>query len=118
MKPVFLITVMIAVFVPGAGAQSSPTCDSVVTKVSLENTAGLTSERQASLKRLLIGRCFQREHGDVLGEAVYKQLRRWGYKQPTVYDPASILILNGGVHPSPVAVAIDFHLTGSDQLTK
>ncbi len=114
----FLVATMIAAFMAGANAQSSPACDSVVTKVSLEDTTGLTAARQSSLRKLLIGRCFQREDGEVLSGAVYHELRTWGYMQPTVYEPVNIVVLDDGVHPSPVAVTIDFRLTGLDQSAK
>jgi hypothetical protein len=117
MKPVVFITVMMAIFDAGASAQSSRACDCVVKEVSLENTIGITAERQASLRTLLIGRCFQWEHGEVLSEPVYNQLRSWGYRRPTVYDP-NILVLHDDVHPSPVAVTVDFRIGDLDQSTK
>ena len=88
-----------------ATAQTSPACDSVVSNITFENTSGLKPEQRASLEGLLMGRCFQREHPDVLTEAVYRQLLDWGFKQPTVYDPDhghSIRVLDGKATPTPV----------------
>ena len=110
-----LALLMLTVFAANGGAESSSPCDSVVRKVSLESTTGLTTEHQVSLRNLLMGRCFQREHGDVLSEAVYNQLRGWGYEKSIVYDPSALRILDDRIRPSPVAVTIDFCLDGSDR---
>jgi hypothetical protein len=117
MKAALVVTMLIGLFTAGATAQSSPACDSIVKKVSFENMTGLNPEQQASLRVLLVGRCFQREHGDVLSKAVYDELRGWGYKQPTVGDPL-ILPLDDSLHPSPVAITIDFRLRSSDRSAK
>lgn len=111
------IAVLLAFSSEMPAAQSSQRCDSVVKKVSFENPAGLTGRQRASLTKLLVGRCFQREDPSVLSQAVYDQLRRWGYKQATVIDPdkaGDIRVLDANRHPSPVAVTLDFRLTGSD----
>jgi len=105
---------LIAVFNASASAKSPAACDSIVKKVSFENMTGLNPEQQASLRALLVGRCFQQEHGDVLSKAVYDELRGWGYKQSTVEDPL-ILLLDDSLHPSPVAITIDFSLRSSDR---
>jgi hypothetical protein len=114
----FTTIVLFSVF---ATAQSPQSCDSVIKKIAFENTSGLSKGQQAELSKLLMGRCFQREHPGVLSEAIYEQLRKWGYKRPTVYDPdkgADIRVLDSNVHPSPVAVTIDFRLTGLDKSQK
>lgn len=111
------IAVLLAFSSGMAAAQSSQTCDSVVKKVSFEHPNGLNSRQRASLTKLLVGRCFQREDPSVLSQAVYDQLRKWGYKQATVIDPdkaGDIRVLDVNIHPSPVAVTIDFRLSGSD----
>jgi hypothetical protein len=45
-------------------------------------------------------------------------LRLWGYRNATVYDPNNFVVLDQTVHPAPIAVAIDFRLSGSDALPK
>ncbi len=121
MKTALLLSTLIVLLSVVGNAQTSPSCDSVVENVAFESAKGLSVERQASLKKLLIGRCFQRNNPSDLSEAVYKQLRAWGYKQPTVYDPDKghdIRVLDESVKPSPVAVTIDFRLTGLDEPIK
>ena len=88
--------------------------DSIVEKVSFENPAGLTFEQKASLNELLMARCFYRADGSSLSEAVYRQLRRLGYKSAYVQDPI-VRVLDRSVHPLPVSVTIDFVLTTSDR---
>jgi|SRR6516162_3621924 hypothetical protein len=115
MKTGLLFSILLFLLSVVGNAQTSSSCDSVVKKVAFEYTTGLSPEQQTSLKKLLIGRCFQRRSPGVLSEAVYKQLLAWGFKQPTVYDPDhghDILVLDETVKPSPVAVTIDFRLTG------
>lgn len=117
MKTGRFVALLLAVWSVSANAQSSRTCDSVVRTVAFENTTGLTAEQRTSLSKLLVGRCFQLEHPDVLSEAVYQQLQRWGYRQPVVYDPEKghdIRVLDGTLYPTPVAVTVDFRLRGSD----
>jgi TonB family protein len=97
--------------------QNPRKCDYVVKQISLENPTGLTPEQRIGLEKLLVGRCFERGDPSTLSEAVYDQLRRWDYKQPTVIDPDKdhdIRVLDDSLHPSPVAVTIDFRLSGSD----
>ena len=118
MKTGLLFTMLFVLLSVGASAQIAPSCDSIVKKVTFENTNGLNPEQTTRLSKLLMGRCFQREHPEVLSEAVYRQLRAWGFKQPTVYDPDhghAIQVLDDTVTPKPVAVAIDFRVVGLDK---
>jgi hypothetical protein len=121
MKTGLLFTTLFVLLSVAATAQGSPTCDSVVKKVAFENTTGLTTKQVSSISKLLVGRCFKREHPQVLSEAIYRQLREWGYKQPTVIDPdkgRDIRVLNATAIPSPVAVTIDFRVSGFDDFRK
>ena len=96
----------------GFATGGSPAChdgDSIVRRVSLEDTVGLTSAQKSTLHSLWIDQCFYREHGDKLGEAVYRQLRKWGYTKAYVQDPI-IRVLNRSSNPSSVSVTIDFVL--------
>jgi hypothetical protein len=116
MKTGWLVVLLVTLASTTATAQSSSNCDSVVKKVSFEDTTGLTPEQRTNLSKLLLGRCFRREDPVVLSEALYHQLRRWGYKHAEVIDPDKghdIRILDESVHPSPVAVTIDFRLGGT-----
>ena len=87
--------------------------DSIVKKVSFENAGGLTSEQKSTLSHLLMGRCFYHADGSLLGEAVYRQLRRFGYRNVFVEDPI-IRVLDRSVRPSPVSITVDFVLTNPD----
>jgi hypothetical protein len=82
----------------------------VVKDVSFENPSGLTAEQLAQLHALVAGRCYNPVS---ISKHVYDQLRLWGYEKATVYDP-STRVLEGDVHPSPIAIAIDFRLRGTD----
>lgn len=116
-KTGLFIALLLAILSGTVSAQGPRKCDSVVKKVSLENPTGLTPEQRNSLQKLLVGRCFHREDPSVLSKAVYDQLRRWGYKRPTVIDPDKghdIRVLDDSLHPSPIAVTIDFRLSGLD----
>jgi hypothetical protein len=95
-------------------SESPCIADAVVSKVSFEYTTGLSPKRQTSLTNLLLGRCFDRRDDVKLSEAVYNQLRAWGYRRATVYDPL-VRVLDSKSHPSPVAITIDFRLTGRDR---
>ena len=95
---------------------TSPICDggdSIVKKVSFETAGGLTSEQKSTLSDLLMGRCFYQTDGSLLGEAVYRKLRRFGYRNVMVEDPI-IRVLDRGLRPSPVSITIDFVLTNPD----
>lgn len=109
----------VLLFVSGDAAVAThtpPGCqgDSIVKKVSFENPVGLTSEQKASLNELLMARCFYRADGSSLSEAVYRELRRFGYKGAYVQDPI-VRVLDRSVHPLPVSVTIDFVLTSPNR---
>jgi len=100
----------------GFATGGSPACDdgdSIVRRVSLEDTAGLTSVQKSTLNSLLTNQCFYREHGDKLSEAVYRQLSKWGYTKAYVQDPI-VRVLNRSSNPSSVSVTIDFVLDYQD----
>lgn len=83
--------------------------DAIVKSVSFEDTDGLTSVQKSTLNSLLMNQCFYRGHGDKLSEAVYRQLREYGYTKAYVQDPV-VRALNRSSNPSPVSVTIDFVL--------
>jgi hypothetical protein len=85
----------------GASASSSTNCDgdSIVKKVSFENPAGMSSLQQEKLRQLLMKRCFDRANASLLGEAVYKQLREFGYKTAAVDDPI-VRVLDKNLYPA------------------
>jgi len=91
--------------------------DSVVKKVSFENTVGLTPAEKSTLNRLLLARSFCQADGSPLSEAVYQQLCRFGYKHAYVQDPI-VRVLDRNVRPVPVSVTIDFVLTWPDRTTR
>lgn len=66
----------------------SATCqgDSIVRKVSFENTAGLTFDQKSTLTKLLIDRCFYQADKETLTEVVYRQLQQYGYPKAYVQD--------------------------------
>jgi len=106
MHVVLLFTLM------SLGAGSSPACsnaDSVVKTVSFENTAGLTLQQKSTLNKLVMDRHFCQADADILSEAVYRQLRKYGYSKAFVQDPI-VRVLDRRVHPSPVSVTINFAL--------
>jgi hypothetical protein len=107
----FLAVVSVALTMNVEARASDAPChaDAVVSKVSFENTGGLSPNQQMSLRKLLLGRCFYRRDDVKLSEAVYNQLRGWGYRRATVYDPL-VRVLDQKSHPSPVAVVIDLRL--------
>jgi hypothetical protein len=106
MKTVLLFTLLS--LATGSFA-ACPDEDSIVKKVSFENTAGLTSEQKSTLNKLLMDRCFYQADGDQLSDAVYRQLHSYGYDKAYVQNPI-VRVLNRSIHPSPVSVAIDFVL--------
>jgi hypothetical protein len=114
MLPLLFALVFVGGGVPVA-AHTAPGCpgDSVVRKVSFENTSGLPSTQIAKLNKLLMGRCFSQADGGTLSEAVYHQLRAFGYRKVFVQD-AIIRVLDRNLQPSPVSVTIDFVLTNPD----
>ena len=100
----------------GFTAGASSAChdgDSIVRRVSFEHTAGLSSVQRSTLNSLLMNQCFYREHGDKLSEAVYRQLRKYGYTKAYVQDPI-VRVLNRDGNPSAVSVTIDFVLDYQD----
>jgi hypothetical protein len=116
MKTGVFVALLIAALSVAATAQSSSTCDYVIRKVSFENTTGLTASQRTRLAKLLVGNCFQIENPGVLSEAVFHQLRSWGYNHAEVIDPDKghdIRILDETARPTPVAVTIDFRLDAS-----
>jgi hypothetical protein len=118
------LLVVLALFSNRVAAQvakptnSSSDCNYVVGQVSFENPTGLTDPQIAALRRLVLGRCYEPERQTYISGYVYQQLRAWGYKRSTVYDPKEIRVLDSSVHPSPIAVTIDFCLSGLDDFGK
>ena len=100
----------------GVNAAAPNLCDgdSVVKKVSFENPVGLSSAQEEKLNRLLMNRCFDRTEPDLLSEAVYKQLREFGYKTAAVDDPI-VRVLDKNLFPAPVSVTIDFALVNPNR---
>jgi len=91
--------------------------DSIVKKVSFENTAGLTSDQKSTLNKLLMDRCFYQADGDELSEVIYRQLHRYGYNKTYVQAPI-VRVLNRSIRPSPVSVTIDFVLDYQDRIRR
>jgi hypothetical protein len=110
MRPVGLIFAFSLVFsTVNIHAEDTQTCTYVVKEMSFENPSGLTAEQVAQLHALVVGRCYDPIS---ISKHVYERLRLWGYKKATVYDPSTFRVLDGDLHPSPIAVAIDFRLRG------
>ena len=114
MLPLLFVLLFVSGDAPVA-THTPPGCqgDSVVKKVSFENTEGLSSTQLTKLNKLLMRRCFYQADGDTLTEAVYHQLRAFGYRNVYVQD-AIVRVLDRSLQPSPVSVTIDFVLTNPD----
>ena len=110
---VFLVASMLSL-----NSQDKGACSYVVKEVSFENSTGLTTDQLATLKKLVIGRCYDPGNGIFFSDGVYEQLRLWGYRKATVYDPNKFHVLDSSLHPSPIAVVVDFRLVCSDAQTK
>ena len=91
--------------------QDKVACNYLVKEVSFENPAGLTVDQLTTLRKLVIGQCYEPM---IVSERVYDQLRLWGYCKATVYDPDNFRVLDPNLQPSPIAVVVDFRLTASD----
>ncbi len=113
MRWALLFTVFVAFSAPYLTGQNKDTCTYVVKEVSFENTKGLTSEQVERLRGLVVGRCYDPVESEFISQYVYEQLREWGYCKATVYAPNYFRVLDRNIHPSPIAVAIDFLLTAS-----
>ena len=92
-------------------AATCNTGDSIVRKISFENTAGLTFDQKSTLTKLLIDRYFYQADKETLSDVVYRQLQQYGYRKAYVQDPI-VRVLNWNVHPLPASVIIDF-VTGN-----
>ena len=92
-------------------AATCQTGDSIVTKLSFQNTAGLTFDQKSTLTKLLIDRCFYQADKETLSDVVYRQLQQYGYRKAYVQDPI-VRVLNWNVHPLPASVTVDF-VTGN-----
>lgn len=102
------------------GADRSPSMcrgDAIVKRVSWENPGKLSVAQQATLTDVVMGRCFNRDESSELGEAVFDQLRKFGYERPYVQDPI-VRVLDRIARPLPVAVTIDFVLEPSRQSSR
>jgi hypothetical protein len=99
-------------------SQNNSTCRYVVREVSFEEPAGLTADQVATLRKLVIGRCYDPATGMFISDGIYDQLRLWGYGKATVYDPNNFHVLDPNTHPSPIAVVVDFQLTDSGSAAK
>ena len=91
--------------------QDKVACNDIVKEVSFENSAGLAVNQLTTLRKLVIGRCYDPMS---ISERVYDQLRLWGYCKATVHDPDNFRVLDSNLRPSPIAVVVDFQLTASD----
>ncbi len=98
--------------------QEQNTCTYIVKEASFENTRGLTPKQVETLRTLVLERCYDPVKAVFFSQYVYDQLREWGYCKATVYDPNDFRILDRNIHPSPIAVTIDFLLTAPDARTK
>lgn len=108
MNVVLLLTLM---SIATGSAATCRTGDSIVRKISFENTAGLTFDQKSTLTKLLIDRCFYQADKETLSEVVYRRLQQYGYRKAYVQDPI-VRVLNWNVHPLPASVTIDF-VTGN-----
>jgi len=95
-------------------AQDTQTCTQVVKELSFENPSGRTVEQLTRLRTLVMGRCYDPVKAVFISQYVYDQLRLWGYAKATVYDPNNFRVSDANLHPSPIAIRVDFRLTGSD----
>jgi hypothetical protein len=109
-----LIALMISV---PMHAQQTQACAYIVKQVSFEHPSGLTPQQLAKLRTVVIGRCYDPDNASYVSQYVFDQLRAWGFQQATVYDPARFQVLDKNLHPSPISIAIDFRLRGSDMAT-
>ena len=107
---IFALLIMASMTVT-ANAQNPQVCTHLVKQVSFENPTGLTAEQLTKLRTVVIDQCY--EQGRITGY-VYDQLQYWGYSKATVYDANNFVIMDSTIHPTPIAVAIDFRLSGSD----
>ncbi len=95
-------------------AQEEKNCKYVVKQVSFEHSSRLTEQQLTTLRTRAIGKCYDELDTGSISNDVYRQLRSWGYRKPTVYDPSKFRVLNSAITPSPVSIAIDFRLSGTD----
>ena len=109
-----IIAALIAFSCLGGMAQNRNACTYIVKEASFENTKGLTPEQVQKLQALVVGRCYDPANAVFFSQYVYDQLREWGYCKAKVYDPNNFHVLDMSVHPSPIAVVVDFRLTESD----
>jgi hypothetical protein len=94
-----------------AGGQEKVNCPYVVAKVSFEDPSGLTGEQLEKLRTLAMGRCYDPVNAVFFSQYLYEELQEWGCCKPTVYDPNTFQVLDSSIHPSPIAVTLDFRLT-------
>lgn len=108
-----LLAVFLSVSVLPSNSQDNDACSYVVKEVSFENRAGLTADQLSTLRKLVIGRCYHPDNAMFISERIYEQLRLWGYCEATVYDPDRFRVLDPSPQSSPIAVVVDFRLTGT-----
>jgi hypothetical protein len=113
-----LVAVFLAASIHPSISQDNGGCNYVVKEVSFENPAGLTADQLATLRKLVTGRCYDPGNGIFISDGVYDQLRIWGYRKATVYDPNNVRVLDASLHPSPIAVVVDFRLGDSYRHSK
>jgi hypothetical protein len=94
--------------------QDKVACNYIVKEVSFENSTGLTVDQLTTLRKLVIGQCYEPANAMFISGRVYDQLRLWGYCKARVDDPNKFHVLDPNLQPSPIAVVVDFQLTASD----
>jgi hypothetical protein len=112
------VVFFLAFWTVSLNSQEKKSCDYVVKDVVFENPTGLSVEQLARLRTSVAGRCYDPSNAGSFSQFLYDQLRVWGYSKATVYDPNNFRILYPSLHPTPIAVTMDFRLVGSDASQK
>lgn len=118
MRWAVLFTLLFSFFALCATGEDKSPCTYVIKDVAFENTKGLTSEQVEKLRAQIVGRCYDPAMSAPVSTYVYDQLREWGYREASVYEPSGFRIEDQSMHPAPISFAIDFRLSGFDTRRK
>ena len=105
-----IVAVLLAFSTLSLSGQDKSTCNFVIKKVWFESASGLTSEQLQKLHNLVEGRCYDPAEPSSISNAVFDQLRQWGYRKAKVYDPDKFRVVDQSVHPSLIALVVDFQV--------
>src|SRR5262249_14586313 len=92
---------------PSIAAQDSCDKQFAVSQVSLQATTELSTREQATIRSLMMGRCFDEQQMGELASRVRETLHTSGYFRATVSAPM-ITRVDATRHPQPVSLNVDF----------